>query len=59
MSFQEIAENGHVYTINQHYASDLDVALIATSLSVLLHVATVGCKDCVAIQTRLMYMAAL
>ena len=59
MSFQEIAENGHVYTINQHYASDLDVALIATSLLVLLHGATVVCKDCVAIQTRLMYMAAL
>ena len=61
MSFQEITENGRVYTINQQYVSTigLDVALIVTSSSVLLHGATVVCKDCVAIQTRLMYMAVL
>ena len=59
MSFQGSTENGQEHTLNQHYASDLDVALIATSLLVLLHGTTVVCKDCVAIQTRLMYMAAL
>ena len=42
-----------------HLTMSLDVALIVKSSSVLLHGATVGCKDCVAIQTRLMYMAAL
>ena len=61
MSFQEVTENGHVYTINQQYVStiDLDVALIVTCSSVLLHGATIVCKDCVAIQTKLMCMALL